>query len=106
VSSTVVTSPGDGFLSRHAVDFVLSLFALMCVVVIVYSIGSAQRIADIQQAQVDLAIQQNQEAIEQNEQALCNQHDMIVAIKLLGDRLHILKIDDIIVPDITGLECS
>jgi hypothetical protein len=104
VSLTAAAS-SDGFLSRH-VDILLLLFALLCVFIVINAIVAAQRVSRIQQAQVEFVIQQNATTVEQNRQALCNQHDIIVAVKLLGDRLNILRINDIIVPDVTGLECS
>ncbi len=100
---------GDGFLSRKILDllfmFQLTLFATMCTLVVVITLQTSGKVADLNKAQVEFAIQQNKTAIAQNNRALCNQHDMIVAVKLIGDRLNILRTEDIPVPDISGLEC-
>lgn len=99
----------DGFLSRKMLDGLflvqLTLFALMCTIVVVVTLQTSGKVADLNKTQVEFAIQQNATAIRQTNQALCNQHDMIVAIKLVGERLNIIRTEDIPVPDITGLEC-
>ncbi len=104
-----MTGHNGGYLSRKVLDVLflvqLGLFAAMCTIVVVVTLQTSEDVASLNKAQVEFAIHQNATAIEQNNVALCNQHDMIIAIKLVGERLNIIRTEDIPVPDVTGLEC-
>lgn len=43
--------------------------------------------------------------ISQNNAQLCAQHDIVIAVKQIGVKLG-LPVDDIVVPDVTGLPCE
>ena len=97
------------FLTRRVLDLLfiaqLCLFAAICTIVVVFTIETAARVAQVREQQVAFAIEQNAAIQEQNVAQICNQYDMIVAVKLIGERLNILRTDDIALPDIEGLEC-
>jgi len=91
----------DGFLSRRVLDILflaqLLLVGVVLLIMVVYSFQTAievQHISERQSAYVQA----------QNNSQLCNQHDMLVALVNIGDKLG-LPTDDIVIPDVEGLNC-
>lgn len=79
--------------------FVFQVIANIVVlgVLLVLMLYAAIRISDINQRQLDAVKVQNVSQI-------CAQHDIVVAVRSIGRKLG-LPVEDIVVPDTTGLEC-
>jgi len=91
----------ERFLSRRVLDILflaqLLLVATVLLIMVVYSIQTAVEVQHISERQTEYVRVQN------NAQ-LCNQHDMLIALVNIADKLG-LPTDDIVVPDVEGLHC-
>jgi hypothetical protein len=91
----------QGFLSRRVLDALFLAQVVLTVVVLsvvfVYTIQTGREVQQISERQIDYVELQNNAQI-------CNQHDMLVALITIGDKLG-LPTDDIVVPDVEGLDC-
>src|SRR4051794_37868240 len=90
-----------GLVSRRFLDMMLILQVVLNIIVlgliIAFMILGAKRISDINQNQLDAVTTQNA-------QQLCNQHDMVQAVRLIGEKLN-LPVEDIVPPPIGDIDC-
>lgn len=89
--------PSDRLIRALALGMIcLVIVAVMLMVGLV--IRQGQQIADLNQ-------RTGQIVISQNEAQLCAQHDIVVAVRQIGRKLG-LPVEDIIVPNVEGLDCA
>ncbi len=90
-----------GFLSRRWLDalvtFQIVLTILVLSVIVVYTVQTAETVAELNRRQLEYVTQQNM-------QQICNQHDSLVALVKIGERLG-LPTHDITIPSVEGLDC-
>ncbi len=93
---------GDGLVSRRMLDF-LFLIQIVVNIVVLALLGGLQY--DATQTLADVQMRQVQQAQVVQADALCNQREMLVAIRKIGLKLG-LPVEDIRLPDVEGLDCA
>lgn len=96
-----MTHEDDRILSRRALDalYITQIVANILVlgIIVAMLVVGAQRLSDIQTQQITIVQQQNDAQI-------CTQHDIIISVRQIARSLG-LPTEDIVVPDVEGLNC-